>query len=267
MTPPPRSPHGEQLLRDGADILDVGGEATNPRAAPIDAAEELRRVLPGRHRARCAWRDRGQYRSTRRRPRSPRIFRGRAAAERGHRQRHARAAGSTPRWAPRSPRPTPCGHRRPPAHGRTQLAEVFAGDAAEGLDVAKRSRPSPRRRSPPSRPPCLPRTWVDPGLGFGKGADPEGEPRADPATSATSGPCARPRLVVVGPSRKRFLEAPARRRADHRGSRRRIRGRMPRGRPSGRARASRSQRRLAPPRTDRVHQVVGRAFRGASRIR
>src|SRR5438270_10769017 len=38
--------HGLQLLRDGADILDVGGEATNPRATPISAADELARVLP-----------------------------------------------------------------------------------------------------------------------------------------------------------------------------------------------------------------------------
>src|SRR5215475_1387899 len=38
--------HGLQLLRDGADIVDVGGEATNPRATPITADEELRRALP-----------------------------------------------------------------------------------------------------------------------------------------------------------------------------------------------------------------------------
>src|SRR5215475_11737884 len=38
--------HGLQLVRDGADILDVGGEATNPRATPVTAAEELARVLP-----------------------------------------------------------------------------------------------------------------------------------------------------------------------------------------------------------------------------
>src|SRR5205814_7658116 len=30
----------------GADILDVGGEATNPRATPVDADTELARVLP-----------------------------------------------------------------------------------------------------------------------------------------------------------------------------------------------------------------------------
>lgn len=37
---------GLQMLADGADILDVGGESTRPGAAPLAAAEELRRVLP-----------------------------------------------------------------------------------------------------------------------------------------------------------------------------------------------------------------------------
>ena len=38
--------HGLQLVREGADILDIGGESTRPRAVPVDEAEELRRVLP-----------------------------------------------------------------------------------------------------------------------------------------------------------------------------------------------------------------------------
>ena len=43
----PRSRTARALLRDGADILDVGGEATNPRAAPVDArTRSSRRVLP-----------------------------------------------------------------------------------------------------------------------------------------------------------------------------------------------------------------------------
>src|SRR5687767_2680166 len=37
---------GVRMIEDGADILDVGGESTRPGAEPIDAAEELRRVLP-----------------------------------------------------------------------------------------------------------------------------------------------------------------------------------------------------------------------------
>jgi dihydropteroate synthase len=38
--------HGLQLAEQGADILDIGGESTRPRAASVDAAEESRRVLP-----------------------------------------------------------------------------------------------------------------------------------------------------------------------------------------------------------------------------
>ncbi|MFN3570867.1 MAG: dihydropteroate synthase [Polaromonas sp.] len=38
--------HCEQLLRDGADMLDIGGESTRPGAPPVPLAEELARVLP-----------------------------------------------------------------------------------------------------------------------------------------------------------------------------------------------------------------------------
>lgn len=37
---------GLQMIDDGADILDVGGESTRPGAEPLPAGEELRRVLP-----------------------------------------------------------------------------------------------------------------------------------------------------------------------------------------------------------------------------
>jgi dihydropteroate synthase len=38
--------HGQALLAEGADILDVGGESTRPGAEPVSEAEELRRVAP-----------------------------------------------------------------------------------------------------------------------------------------------------------------------------------------------------------------------------
>lgn len=38
--------HCEQLLKDGADILDLGAESTRPGAAPVPLDEELRRLLP-----------------------------------------------------------------------------------------------------------------------------------------------------------------------------------------------------------------------------
>jgi dihydropteroate synthase len=38
--------HALQLIQEGADILDIGGESTRPGAAPVPAEEELARVLP-----------------------------------------------------------------------------------------------------------------------------------------------------------------------------------------------------------------------------
>ena len=38
--------HGLQLLEEGADLIDVGGESTRPGAEPVPVEEELRRVLP-----------------------------------------------------------------------------------------------------------------------------------------------------------------------------------------------------------------------------
>ena len=38
--------HCEQLVRDGADILDIGGESSRPGASPLPLEQELARVLP-----------------------------------------------------------------------------------------------------------------------------------------------------------------------------------------------------------------------------
>ncbi len=38
--------HGRQLIADGADILDIGGESTRPGAERPSVDEELRRVIP-----------------------------------------------------------------------------------------------------------------------------------------------------------------------------------------------------------------------------
>ena len=36
----------ERLAEEGADLVDLGGESTRPGSAPVDEAEELRRVVP-----------------------------------------------------------------------------------------------------------------------------------------------------------------------------------------------------------------------------
>ena len=38
--------HCEQLIQDGADLLDIGGESTRPGATPLSLSEELARLLP-----------------------------------------------------------------------------------------------------------------------------------------------------------------------------------------------------------------------------
>src|ERR1700677_1405466 len=38
--------HGLQMIGEGAEIIDVGGESTRPGAEPVAADEEMGRVLP-----------------------------------------------------------------------------------------------------------------------------------------------------------------------------------------------------------------------------
>ncbi|MBI3460460.1 dihydropteroate synthase, partial [Candidatus Acetothermia bacterium] len=38
--------HAQRLIRDGADILDIGGESTRPGSERVSLDEELRRVIP-----------------------------------------------------------------------------------------------------------------------------------------------------------------------------------------------------------------------------
>jgi len=38
--------HGQSLINDGADIIDIGGESTRPGADPLSIEDELERVIP-----------------------------------------------------------------------------------------------------------------------------------------------------------------------------------------------------------------------------
>ncbi|MFQ5658328.1 MAG: dihydropteroate synthase [Candidatus Methylomirabilales bacterium] len=38
--------HAHQMVEDGADLIDVGGESTRPGSEPVSTEEELRRILP-----------------------------------------------------------------------------------------------------------------------------------------------------------------------------------------------------------------------------
>lgn len=45
-TPEAAAIQAERLVKQGADIIDIGGESTRPYAEPVSAKEELRRVIP-----------------------------------------------------------------------------------------------------------------------------------------------------------------------------------------------------------------------------
>jgi dihydropteroate synthase len=190
--------HGLALVREGADILDVGGEATNPQATPIDAAEELRRILPVIEQLV------GQLAET-----GVTISVDTTKAEVARAAVHAGAAivndVSGGLFDPEMPRVLAdldvtyiAGHLR-----GTTLAEVFSAEAAReavGWE-AVRDELAERLAALPAA--TRARAWVDPGIGFGKGSDPEG----NLALLRHTGDLGRALgcRVVVGPSRKRFL--------------------------------------------------------------
>jgi dihydropteroate synthase len=184
--------HGVRLMQDGADIVDVGGEATNPRATPITADEELRRVLPVVERLVAAGAT-VSIDTTKARV-------ARAAIASGARIINDVSGGLfDPDMAEAIGDATYiAGHLR----GRS-LAEVFSAESgARPLDWQTVADELAARLAalPPA---ARDRAWVDPGLGFGKGGDPE----ANLALLRHSGELAArlDRPVVVGPSRKRFV--------------------------------------------------------------
>ncbi len=183
--------HGLALVAAGADLLDLGGEATNPRARPVPAEVERDRVVPVIA-ALAARTDAVLSVDTTKA----------AVAE------AAVAAGagmvndvSGGRFDPAmvaavaaSGAAYVCGHLR-----GASLAEVFATEApatwrevADELAARLAAMPAALRA----------RTVVDPGLGFGKG-----DHAANLALCARSGELSRAlgRPVLVGPSRKRFV--------------------------------------------------------------
>lgn len=183
--------HGLALIRAGADLVDVGGEATNPKAAPVDATEEWRRIEPVIRGLTAA----GATVSVD----TTKAVVARAAAEAGASiindvsgglfdpEMSSMLAGFGGTYI--------AGHLR-----GANLTEVFAAEgkitwrevAAELADRLAALPASIRGR-----------VWVDPGVGVGKGSDPEGNlallRHAGDLGRAVGCP------VVVGPSRKRFL--------------------------------------------------------------
>ena len=186
--------HADQLVRDGADIVDVGGEATNPRAKPTSVVEELDRVLPvieglrGRHMVISVDTTKAEV--------------ARAALAAGAKVVNDVSGGlfDPGMWdVAKSADAYIAGHLR-----GTTIAEVFAREAGPPPTWQEVVEELAARVA--VMPPALrERTLVDPGIGFGKGSDPETNVnllRHGRELQAATG-----RPVVVGPSRKRFLRS------------------------------------------------------------
>ena len=183
--------HGLQLLRDGADVLDVGGEATNPKATPTSAAEELARVIPVIEALAAAGANVSV--DTTKAPVAT------AAIAAGARWVNDVSGGL---FDPRMNAAIPdgiqyiCGHLR----GRS-IAEVFHDEnrAVTWTEVA--AELSARLAEFPAH--VRATAWIDPGLGFGKGANPTTNLELLRHAGDLERAVGRP--VMVGPSRKRFL--------------------------------------------------------------
>jgi dihydropteroate synthase len=183
--------HGVALVAAGADIVDVGGEATNPRARPVEADEELRRVLPVVRRLVAA----GATVSIDTTKASVAAQAVAAGATFINDVSGGRFDADMARVVAATNAVYIAGHLR-----ADTLTEVFQMEASPtpitwqtvATELAERIAGLPADR-----------VWVDPGLGFGKGADPE----VNLALIRHAGDLGRAlgRPVVVGPSRKRFL--------------------------------------------------------------
>ena len=184
--------HGLQLSRDGADIVDVGGEATGPRSTPVGEAEELRRVLPVVEGLVAAGL-RVSIDTTKAAVAAAAVERGAtivndisgSAFDPGILDVVARSPGTT----------YICGHLR----GRS-IADVFAKEGREvyGFDDVVVELAARLEAMPDA---VAARTWVDPGIGFGKTP----ELNMELVSGAGRLGFALDRPVVIGPSRKRFL--------------------------------------------------------------
>jgi len=182
---------GVQMAREGADLIDVGGESTRPGAVGVSLKEELRRVLPVIRRLREAVRvplsiDTSKAEVARQAIEAGAAVVNDVTALRHDREMAAAVAESRAAVILMHMRGTPrTMQRRPRYHDVVDEVEAFLIAAAERAQGAGIERS---------------RILVDPGLGFGKTVGHNlALLRALPRLIRLGFP------VVVGPSRKSFI--------------------------------------------------------------
>jgi len=189
-SPEAAADRAEQLVAEGADILDLGAESTRPGATPVDAATELSRLLP----AIAALR--------RRLPSIPisidtyKSEVARACIEAGADVINDVEGGAHEADEAGSPMARTCArlgcplilmHRRKEANYKDFWAEIL-GETRLMLQRARDAGIAPEQ------------LWIDPGFGFGKTPAQNLQIVRDLAKFATLG-----HPVLLGPSRKSTL--------------------------------------------------------------
>lgn len=148
----------EQLLAEGADVLDLGAESTRPGATPVDAATELARLLPAvrslRSRFPQAVLSVDTYKATV----------ARAAIEAGADLVNDVEGGRFEARPDDSPMGSACARLRCPLILMHRRAEARYGDFwTEVLDDLRTSLRLAQAAGMPAE-----QLWTDPGFGFGK---------------------------------------------------------------------------------------------------
>ncbi|MEA5362604.1 dihydropteroate synthase [Amycolatopsis sp., V23-08] len=172
----------EQLLRDGADIIDVGGESTRPGARPVGEAEELRRVLPVVEA--LAGRCEVSVDTTKESVARACIKAGASILNDVSAELYTVAADLGAGWIATHKRGTPATMQDDP--GYDDVLREVTGYLVDRAEKAKTAG--------------VTRLWIDPGLGFGK------RPRHDYALLRGVGELVATGFpVCVGASRKSFI--------------------------------------------------------------
>ncbi len=173
---------GHQMIAEGADIVDVGGESTRPGAEPVAEGEELRRVLPVVEA--LSAHVRVSVDTTKANVANAAVARGATLVNDVSAQLWAVAAEHGVGWVAMHSQGTPAVMQRNPHYGN--VVDEVSSYLLERAGVARAAG--------------VAEVWIDPGIGFGKNVQHNVALLGAVGALADLG-----YPVLVGTSRKSFL--------------------------------------------------------------
>ena len=173
--------HGEQMLADGAHIIDIGGESSRPGAEPVSQAEELERVIPVIERlaGRCVM----SIDTAKAEVAEAALEAGASIVNDITASLEAVAGAHSAGWIAMHMQGEPQTMQENPTYEDvvSEVAEAMTGYLTRGMNAGVEA------------------VWVDPGFGFGKTTDHNLELLRNVQLLAEVAP------LVIGVSRKRFI--------------------------------------------------------------